>query len=157
MSNDLSHSAQKVQNALTELGVPCRVEELPASTRSAVDAASAVGCSVGQIVKSLVFRSAHSDQAILALVSGANKLDETKLSAQLQEPIRKADADFVRAKTGFAIGGIPPIGHIEKLTTFFDKDLLSFPEVWAAAGTPHAVFQIEPHKLLTITGASILK
>ena len=152
----MSSSARKVQEALTVLGVSCKVHELPSSTRSAADAANSIGCSVSQIVKSLVFRTVNTDRAILALVSGSNKVNEAKLGEQINEPIGKADADFVREKTGFAIGGIPPVGHLERLTTLFDKDLLNFPEVWAAAGTPHAVFQINPHELLKITKASIL-
>ena len=111
----LSPSAQKVQDALAELGMTLQVVELPSSTRTAVEAAQAVGCQVGQIVKSLVFRAAHSDRPVLVVASGANRVNEARLGALLGEPIGKADADYVRLRTGFAIGGVPPLAHAEPL------------------------------------------
>ncbi len=152
MSEELSASAMKVQAALQALGLECQVVELPGSTRTAVEAAQAVGCQVGQIVKSLMFRGKSSGRPLLALVSGSNRVDEKKLSALAGEATEKADAEFTRLHTGFAIGGVPPLGHVEPITTFVDEDLLQYPEVWAAAGTPHAVFRILPADLARASG-----
>jgi prolyl-tRNA editing enzyme YbaK/EbsC (Cys-tRNA(Pro) deacylase) len=153
----LSTSAQKVQDALAALGMSLQVVELPSSTRTAIEAAQAVGCQVGQIVKSLVFRAAHSDRPVLVVASGANRVNEALLGQMLGEPIGKADADFVRLRTGFAIGGVPPLAHAEPLTIFIDQDLLQYPEIWAAAGTPHAVFCLTPAQLVAMTGGRVVK
>lgn len=152
MSEELSTSAMKVQAALHELGLECQVVELPGSTRTAVEAAQAVGCGVGQIVKSLMFRGKTSGRPILALVSGSNRVDENKLSALAGEATEKADAEFTRLHSGYAIGGVPPLGHTEPIVTFIDEDLLLYAEVWAAAGTPHAVFRILPAELVRASG-----
>ncbi len=152
----LSASAQKVQAALQALGLTLEVVELPASTRTAQEAAQAVGCTVGQIVKSLVFRALQSDRPVLVETSGLNRVDETRLAALLGEPVGKADADFVRQRTGFVIGGVPPLGHAEALPTFIDQDLLQYQEIWAAAGTPHAVFRLTPAELLQMTGGQVV-
>jgi prolyl-tRNA editing enzyme YbaK/EbsC (Cys-tRNA(Pro) deacylase) len=157
MERSLSASAQRVQDALLELGVTLQVVELPDSTRTAVEAAQAVGCQVGQIVKSLVFKSKRSEQPLLVIASGANRVDEKKIEALIGEPLGKADADFVRQRTGFAIGGVPPLGHAEKLQTYIDVDLLQYKKVWAAAGTPHAVFQLDPSDLARITGGQVVE
>jgi prolyl-tRNA editing enzyme YbaK/EbsC (Cys-tRNA(Pro) deacylase) len=156
MSSELSASARKVQDALAAHGVACRVVELPASTRTAREAAQAVGCEVGQIVKSLVFRTRQTGRPILVVASGANRVNEARLGELASEPIEKADAEFVRQRTGFAIGGVPPIAHAEHLETFVDVDLLQYVEVWAAAGTPHAVFMLTPADLVTITGGQVV-
>ena len=155
MSVELSSSAQKVQQALDVLGLRLQVVELPGSTRTAVEAAQAVGCQVGQIVKSLVFKARRSGRPILVLASGQNRVDEKRLEALIGEPLGKADADFVRQRTGFVIGGVPPVGHVEKLETYIDRDLLEFSELWAAAGTPHAVFRLKPSELLQITAGQV--
>jgi prolyl-tRNA editing enzyme YbaK/EbsC (Cys-tRNA(Pro) deacylase) len=155
MSDELSASAMKVQAALTALGLDCQVSELPGSTRTAVEAAQAVGCMVGQIVKSLVFRGRVSGKPLLALVSGSNRVDEKKLAALAGEAIEKADPDFARQHTGFAIGGVPPVGHAEQIETYVDEDLLQYTEVWAAAGTPHAVFRIPPAELARASGGRV--
>lgn len=152
----LSPSALKVQQGLDSVGLQLEVVELPASTRTAAEAAQAVGCQVGQIVKSLVFRLLTSDRPILVETSGGNRVDEAKLSQCVGEPIGKADADFVRQRTGFVIGGVPPIGHSEPLQTFIDQDLLQYTEIWAAAGTPHAVFRLTPNDLLRMTGGKVI-
>jgi prolyl-tRNA editing enzyme YbaK/EbsC (Cys-tRNA(Pro) deacylase) len=157
MSASLSASAQRVQDALTALGLPCRVVELPASTRTAQEAGDAVGCTVGQIVKSLVFRGARTDAPILVVASGANRVNETRLSELAGEPIAKADAAFVRAHTGFAIGGVAPLGHPAPLTTYIDADLLQYAEIWAAAGTPNAVFALTPADLQTMTNGRVVR
>ncbi len=156
MSSELSSSAMKVQAALNALGLRLEVKELPASTRTAIEAAEAVGCDVGQIVKSLVFKTKKSQRPILILVSGKNRVDEHKIEGLLEEPLGKADADFVREQTGFAIGGVPPLGHVKKLTTFIDRDLLSYDEIWAAAGTPHAVFRLTPAQLIHISQGEVV-
>lgn len=154
-AESLSASAARVQAALHGLGLSCDVRELDATTRTARDAANAVGCEVGQIVKSLVFRGATSGRTVLVLASGANRVNEDTLAALLGEPAAKADPDFVRAETGFAIGGVPPVGHPQPLTTLLDAALLRYDAVWAAAGTPHAVFRITPDELLRATGARV--
>lgn len=157
MSEELSSSAKKVQDALSALGLSLEVVELPASTRTAQEAAQAIGCGVAQIVKSLVFKGSHSGRAILVLVSGSNRVDEARLGELAGEPVEKADADFVRQRTGFAIGGVPPLAHPEPLTTFIDEDLLAYPEIWAAAGTPRAVFRLERDDLERITQGTIAR
>src|SRR5881394_3052075 len=142
-----ARGTERVQSALDAAGIAARVVELAASTRTASEAAAAIGCSVAQIAKSLVFRGARSGEAILVIASGTNRVDEEKIAALVGEPIAKADADFVRERTGYAIGGIPPAGHASPLRTFIDRDLLQFERIWAAAGTPHAVFELTPAQL----------
>lgn len=148
MSEPLSRSALRVQEALAAAGIPARIVELPASTRTAVEAAAAVGCTVGQIAKSLVFRRADTDEPVLVVASGANRVDERAVAARLGSDIGKADADFVRRATGFAIGGVPPLGHVSRIRTLIDEDLLKFDVIWAAAGTPNAVFSTDPRQLV---------
>jgi prolyl-tRNA editing enzyme YbaK/EbsC (Cys-tRNA(Pro) deacylase) len=144
-------SALKVQAAL---GPGYQVLEFDASTRTAAEAAAAIGCTVAEIAKSLVFRAEPSGRAVLAIASGANRVDERKLAALLGERLARADADFVREKTGFAIGGVPPLGHAGPLPTFVDEALDAFADVWAAAGTPNAVFRVTPADLLRLTGGT---
>ncbi len=153
----LSPNAQKVQNALHEYGLDLQVVELSASTRTAVEAAQAVGCSVGQIVKSLIFRGLQSGQPVLILASGSNRVNEAAVTTLLGEPIGKADADFVRQHTGFVIGGVPPVGHAEKLHTLMDEDLMQYNQIWAAAGTPNALFHLTPQDLLKISAGLLCK
>ena len=152
----LSASAQSVQDALDSFGFTLQVVELPASTRSAVEAAQAVGCQVEQIAKSLVFKAQDSDRPVLVIASGPNRVNEGRLGELLGETIRKADADFVRQRTGFVIGGVPPVGHIERMPTYVDEDLLQYDKIWAAAGTPHAVFQLQPYDLVRITSGIVI-
>jgi len=152
----LSKSAQKIQDILLEKGLQTKVIELPASTRTADEAAKAIGCEVAQIVKSLIFRTKQTHKAILVLASGVNRVNEKMIAAQVGEDIVKADADFTREVTGFAIGGIPPFGHHQQIDTYIDKDLLKFKEVWAAAGTPHAVFNLDASVIETLTGGKII-
>jgi len=153
MSKD---SVDRVRSALIELGLDSEIKEFSASTRTSADAAAAIGCSVAQIAKSLVFRAKPSGRAILVMASGANRVDEKKLAAALGVTIGKADADFVRAETGFAIGGVSPVGHGIKLKTFIDEDLMALSEIWAAAGSPNSVFRLTPQDLLRVTGGQIL-
>ena len=153
----LSKSAQKVQDALTKLGYAYEVIEAAESTRTAEEAAARVGCSVGQIVKSLVFKGKKSGKAILILTSGANRVDVKRIVAYTEEKIGRADPDFVRERTGFAIGGIPPLGHLHPIETYVDEDLLNFEEIWAAAGTPKAVFKMRASELEKMTGGKIIQ
>jgi prolyl-tRNA editing enzyme YbaK/EbsC (Cys-tRNA(Pro) deacylase) len=152
MMKELSTSARKVQDALNARGFSSQVVELPASTRTAKEAAQAIGCRVEQIVKSLIFKGKHSSKPVLVVASGTNRVNEKRLGELAGEPITKADADFVRQHTGFAVGGVPPIAHAEQIETFIDEDLLHYEEIWAAAGTPFAVFRLTPPDLQTMTG-----
>jgi prolyl-tRNA editing enzyme YbaK/EbsC (Cys-tRNA(Pro) deacylase) len=155
MPEELSSSAQKIQNALAEMGYTYRVQELPQSTRTALEAAQAIGCEVAQIVKSLVFRGKQSGRPVFVAASGANRVNEKQLAARLGEPIERATPDFVRQQTGYAIGGVPPLAHANPLLTFIDQDLLQYAQVWAAAGTPYAVFGLEPAELVKMTGGEV--
>ena len=146
---------EKVREALAAAGLASVVEELTASTRTAAEAAAAVGCAVGQIVKSLVFRGETSGRGYLVLASGANRVSLARLAELAGEPIGMADARYVRERTGFAIGGVPPLGHKEPLAAFIDRDLLPWPRLWAAAGAPNALFPLTPAELLRITGGTL--
>lgn len=152
----LSPSAQKIQDRLNELNIPATVIEFDESTRTAQEAADRVQCELGQIVKSLVFRTKAGSKGILVLTSGANRVDETRLGQSVGEPIARPDADFVRTLSGFAIGGVPPIGHPRPIETYIDEDLLRYPFVWAAAGTPNAVFRCSPSDLVNMTHGKVL-
>ena len=125
--------------------------ELPSSTRTAAEAAGAIGCQVAQIAKSIVFRTVKTGKPVLVVASGANRVNESCIRDAVGEPVEKADADFVRAKTGFAIGGVPPIGHLEPIHTIVDEELLPLGDIWAAAGTPNAVFRLTGRLLLEMT------
>jgi prolyl-tRNA editing enzyme YbaK/EbsC (Cys-tRNA(Pro) deacylase) len=150
-------SVARVQQALDAAGLASRVVELPQSTRTAAEAAKAIGCEVAQIAKSLVFRCVPSGMAVLVIASGTNRVNEAAVAAAIGESIGKADADFVRARTGYAIGGVPPVAHSEAIRTFIDQDLLRFDRIWAAAGTPNAVFELSPADLPRLTGGSIIR
>lgn len=156
MPAPLSASAQKVQLALQHLGLELQVVELPGSTRTAVEAAQAIGCQVGQIAKSLIFKTKGTESPVLVIASGSNLVDENLIAERVGEKILKANADFVRQRTGFVIGGVPPVGHAEEMITFIDEDLLNYPEIWAAAGTPHAVFRLIPELLVKATGGRVI-
>ena len=156
MAKEPGASVKKVQQTLTSLGFSDEIVVFPDSTRTAIEAAQAVGCSVGQIVKSLVFKGARSHKPLLALVSGANRVNEKRLGALVGEEIEKADADFVRRHSGFAVGGVPPVGHVERLATFIDRDLLQYDVFWAAAVSPHAVFRLAQGDLQSMTGGEVV-
>ena len=157
MPPKLAKSAVSVQEALDKLGLKCKVLELPNSTRTALDAASAIGCTITQIVKSLIFRTKKIGRPVLILASGPNQIDIKTIEDCIGESITKADADFVREVTGFAIGGIPPIGHKNAIDLIYiDRDLLDLDEIWAAAGTPNAVFCIKSQDLLKAISANIV-
>lgn len=156
MDQQPKDSAQRVQQAVHQLGYDFTVVEFDQSTRTSTDAATAIGCTVAQIAKSLVFRGKASKEAILIIASGVNRVDVKKVSRILGEKVSRADADFVREETGFAIGGIPPVGHKKKLITLIDEDLMQHQLVWAAAGTPHAVFRLTPEGLVKMTGGQVV-
>lgn len=145
----------RVRAALEAASLECAIRTLPDSTRTAVEAAAAVGCSVGEIAKSLVFRA--GDRAVVAIMSGDNRLDPARLAAAIGEEVRRADADFVRAATGFAIGGVPPLGHTTPVDVFMDADLFRFDLIWAAAGSPYSVFAIQPARLRDASGATVME
>jgi len=151
----LSPSAQKIQNLLNSLGYDYTVIEHAESTRTAQEAADRASCQLGQIVKSLIFRGKTSGKPILVLTSGANRVDEKRISGYTGETISRADADFVRTVTGFAIGGVPPIGHAQKMETYLDEDFLSYQTIWAAAGTPNAIFELKTEDLQKMTDGKI--
>jgi prolyl-tRNA editing enzyme YbaK/EbsC (Cys-tRNA(Pro) deacylase) len=153
----LSSTAQKIQNLLNELGYNYTVIEHAESTRTAQEAADQAGCELGQIVKSLIFRGKISGKPILVLTSGPNRVNEKLISEYAGESIGKADADFVRAVTGYAIGGIPPFGHVEPMETYLDEDFLKYTTIWAAAGTPKAIFELKTEDLQKMTNGKVVK
>jgi prolyl-tRNA editing enzyme YbaK/EbsC (Cys-tRNA(Pro) deacylase) len=153
----LSKTAKIVQRALCEKRLKFEVLELNASTHTANDAAMTIGCQVGQIVKSLLFRTKETQRPVLVLASGKNRVSEKIIQIYIGEKIEKADADFTREITGFAIGGIPPLGHKKSISfVYIDEDLLQHETLWAAAGTPYAVFSLPAKELQTVTGGKIV-
>ncbi len=157
MAVSLSSSARKVQEALNSLGYDFTVIEYAESTRTAQEAAERAGCTLGQITKSMIFKGKTSGKPILVLTSGANRVNEARISEYAGEPIGRADADFVRKTTGFAIGGVPPLGHLQKMETYLDEDLMQYPTIWAAAGTPNAIFELTPADLQKITEGRVVE
>jgi prolyl-tRNA editing enzyme YbaK/EbsC (Cys-tRNA(Pro) deacylase) len=156
LTSQLKESAQRMQNKLIELGYTNKVVELPDSTRTAQEAAAAIGCDVAQIAKSIVFRLKNADSPLLVVASGMNRVNEKQLSNRLNDKLEKADADFVRDRTGFVIGGVPPLGHLETITTIVDEDLFQFKTIWAAAGHPKAVFELTPDELVEMTHGQVM-
>ena len=154
---EIKEATQRVAAAAAAAGLDVEIVRHGQSTRTAEEAAAACGCAVGQIVKSLVFRGATSGQPVLLLVAGSNRVDETAVQAVIGEALVRPDARYVRDVTGYAIGGIPPLGHPTPLATWLDQDLLAHPSVWAAAGTPDSVFRVAPAALASATGARVLK
>ncbi|MBL8587385.1 MAG: YbaK/EbsC family protein [Methylobacteriaceae bacterium] len=155
-ADDLPAAARRVAAAAAAAGLAIEVRVMPQSTRTAQEAAAACGCAVAQIVKSLIFRGAASGRPYLLLVSGANRVDEAKAAARLGEALTRPDAAYVRETTGYAIGGVPPLGHAAPMTSFIDETLLRYDIVWAAAGTPLAVFSADPRALQHAVGATII-
>lgn len=152
LHSDLPASAQRVQGALSRLRIDSRVIELPVAARTSQQAADALGIESGRIAKSLVFRASHSSRAVLVIAAGDRRVDEKRVAEALGEPIERATPDFVREHTGFAIGGVAPVGHPQPLATFVDRSLRRFETVGAAGGTPHCVFPISPAALLAASG-----
>lgn len=158
MISTLSKSAQSVQSVLINQGLDCQVLELSDSTRTAMEAASTIGCEVAQIVKSLIFKTTLTHQPILILASGSNRVNEKTIASHMGGGgITKADAAFTKEITGFAIGGVPPIGHQQKIDLIFiDETLLKFDHIWLAAGTPNAVFNLKISDLIKLTGGKVI-
>jgi prolyl-tRNA editing enzyme YbaK/EbsC (Cys-tRNA(Pro) deacylase) len=155
--SELPASAKRVQDAARALGLEIAVREMAESTRTAEEAAAACGVTVGQIVKSLVFLGSESGRPYLLLVSGANRVNEKDVALHLGEKLKRPDADAVRALTGYAIGGIPPFGHDTAMATYMDVDLTQYDVIWAAAGTPKAVFAVAPEKLREAARAVVIE
>jgi prolyl-tRNA editing enzyme YbaK/EbsC (Cys-tRNA(Pro) deacylase) len=157
MESSSSLGVQNVKDQLAALGYSNRVVEVPASTRTSAEAATAMGCSVGQIAKSILFktRGTGEDSAVMVVASGANRVDEKKVDALIGLPVSKADAEFVREQTGYVIGGVPPIGHAQALRILIDADLFQYELIWAAAGSPHAVFKLTPAQLVEMTAGTV--
>ncbi len=154
MPQELSRSARRVQDIFSALASESQVVELPATTRTAADAAAAIGCSVERIAKSLVFRTVNGKQAVMVIASGPNRVNEARIAQLIGERIEKADAAYVREKTGFSIGGVPPVGYPEPVRTIVDEDLLDLGEIWAAAGTLNSVVKLSAARLLEMTGGT---
>src|SRR5262245_37535341 len=150
-------SVARVRDALARFGLAAEIREFDASTRTSADAAAAIGCTVAQIAKSVIFRAKGGNQPVLVIASGINRVDEKKIEAALGDKIGRADAEFVRATTGFAIGGVAPVGHTGPIRVFIDADLDQYAEIWAAAGSPNAVFRLTPADLRRITGGQVMK
>ena len=157
MRKPTNATAIKFQELLKQMGLNGEVVEFEETTRTAADAAAAIGCGLGQIVKSIIFREEPSGKPLLVFTSGANRVDEILIEGMIGQKLAKADADFVRTTTGYAIGGVPPFGYKRLLHTFLDEDLMHYSELWAAAGTPNAVFPLTPAELLQHTGAKTIK
>lgn len=158
MDQSLSKRTQPVRDFLKEAGLDHVVLDLPTSARTAVEAASGIGCDVSQIVKSLIFKTKATEKPVLILVSGSNRVNEKQIECHLGEKITKADADFTRDITGYVIGGIPPLAHKHSIELIFvDQDLLKFEEVWAAAGTATSVFRIQQKDLLSVVGGKVIQ
>jgi Cys-tRNA(Pro) deacylase len=153
--NKKSSSVERVKIALEGLVLPSEIQELPQSTRTAVEAAEAVQCSVGQIVKSLVF-STDDDQPLLILTSGSNQVNEKLVGSYLDQKIHFATPEFVRQQTGFAIGGVSPYGLKKKIPIYIDRDLMQYVQIWVAAGSTHAVFSISPQDLVNTTLGEVI-
>lgn len=156
MNNDLKQSAQRIQNILQEHHLDIQVVEFTELTRTSQEAANTIGCEVGQIAKTLIFKGKSASKPICVIASGINRVDEKKIEAIVGEKIEKPDAAYVLQHTGFAIGGIPPVGYTFDIQTLIDEDLLTYTELWAAAGTPNSVFRISPQDLLKITQGRVV-
>ena len=149
-------SQDRVRQAAADAGLDILIRDMPQSTRTAEEAAEACGCDVAQIVKSLIFKRADNNRPVLLLVSGANRVDMDKVAGDIGTTLKRADADYVRAETGFAIGGVAPIGATGPIDTYMDEDLLRFDIIWAAAGKSNSVFRTEPRPLAEAAGARII-
>lgn len=152
----LSESARLVKEKLVELGYTNEVKELPESTRTAEEAADAINCEVAQIAKSIIFRLKESEEALLVIASGVNRINEKQIEKHVDDRLGNADAQFVREHTGFVIGGVPPLGHKKSIKTFIDEDLFQFDHIWAAAGHPKAVFSLTPDELVDMTKGQVV-
>ena len=153
--NMVKRGAQVVQSALEKYGLELKVIEFAESTRTSQEAADAIGCQLAQIAKTLIFKGKQSHNAVIVIASGSNRVDEKKVAQLVGEQIERADADFVREKTGYAIGGVAPFGFTSEVQPLVDRDLMAYEEIWAAAGTPHSVFKLTPDDLVRITSGRV--
>ena len=151
-----TNKGNKFQNFLDQFKLSFEIKELPVYTRTAEEASKAIGCQLAQIAKSIIFKTIKTQKPILVIASGANRINEEKIAKEIGEPIEKADASFVLEQTGFIIGGVPPFGHIQKILTFIDQDLTHYEEIWAAAGSPQAVFKLTAQELIEITAGKVI-
>ncbi len=154
---EVSASQQRVADVLTQHGIAARIVTFDASTRTAADAAGAIGCDVAQIAKSIILKTRQSNRLVLVVTSGRNRVCEKSVTELVGEKVGRADADFVREKTGFAIGGVAPVAHLETPLVLVDEDLLALPELWAAAGTPNSVFRLTPQELVALTAGRVAR
>ncbi|WP_342538194.1 MULTISPECIES: YbaK/EbsC family protein [unclassified Sporosarcina] len=152
----LTTSVKQVQEKLLELGHPNEVVKLTDSARTAQEAADALGCEVAQIAKSIIFKLKSTNEPLLVVASGINRIDEKLVAQTLNDKLGKADADFVRESTGFVIGGVPPLGHKNSVLTLIDEDLFKYETIWAAAGHPKAIFQLTPDELEKMTNGQVI-
>ena len=150
----MSKSLKRVKAALEAAGVDAVVMEMPGETRTAADAAREAGCQIDQIAKSIVFRGEESGSVVLFITAGGRQVNAARAEAVAGEALMRADADFVRKMTGFAIGGVAPVGHLNPSRVFFDEHLLGFDIVYAAAGTPRHIFPVDPSNLMAMSGAA---
>ncbi|MEA4890080.1 MAG: YbaK/EbsC family protein [Clostridiaceae bacterium] len=157
MASELSKNAEKIQAILNRSGYGMQVVEMADSTRTAQEAADAIGCAIGQIAKSLVFKGKTSQKPVMVVASGSNRVNEKIVKELIGEKPEKADAEYVLEQTGYVIGGIPPVGHKKEITVLIDEDLMQYSEIWAAAGTPHAVFKLTPQILCEITAGKVIR
>lgn len=148
---ELKPSAQRVQDVIQALGYDFEVIEFESTTRTSADAAAAAGCTLGQIAKTLVFRAKTSDKPIIVITSGINRVDEKRVKQIIDEKIGRADAEFVREHTSFAIGGVPAVGFPQPIQILIDEDLMQYDEIWSAAGTPNAIYNLSPQQLVEMT------
>ena len=153
----LNKNAKVFQGKLNQLEYTNQVKQLPESTRTAREAANTMGCDISEIAKSIIFKLKRSGEPLLVVASGINRINEKQIETYLEDKLGKADADFVRERTGYIIGGVPPIGHKQAIKTFIDEDLLNFKNIWAAAGDPKAVFRLTPEELVEMTGGEVVK
>lgn len=156
MDQKLKDSSARVQSILNQHGLDLKVVEFKELTRTSQEAASAIGCEVGQIAKTLIFRGKSTHRPICFIASGKNRVDEKKVVQYIGEKIEKPDAEYVLQHTSFVIGGVPPIGYDFDIKPLIDEDLMNYAEIWAAAGTPHSVFRLSPHDLVKITQGQIV-
>lgn len=156
MTMPLKDSARRIQQVLQQHNLDIRVVEFKDTTRSAQEAADTIGCEIGQIAKALIFKGKQDAKPVCIIASGKNRVDEKKIERLIGQAIEKSDADFVLEHTGFAIGGVPPVGYTLDIEPLIDQDLMSYTEIWAAAGTPFSVFNITPDNLVRITGGRIV-
>jgi len=151
-----TESVQRVLSKLTALNHPNPIVALPDNAATAQAAADAIGCEVAQIAKSIIFRMKEADKPLLVVASGINRVNEKRIAEIVQDKLGKADADFVRERTGFVIGGVAPLGHVEPIRTLIDEDLFQYATLWAAAGHPKTVFELTPQELAAMTQGQVV-